>query len=94
MIVTSGAGTVNIIPRKKVSVKSSTPWITQDFQQDIKTREHHFRKAKYSCSRGWVLKYKSLRNAIINKTHMAKKSILKFWQVLKSQRSLGSSPLS
>ena len=94
MIVISGAGTVNIIPRKKVSVKSSTPWITQDFQQDIKTREHHFRKAKYSCSRGCVLKYKSLRNAILNKTQMAKKSILKFWQVLKSPRSLGSSPLS
>ena len=84
-----------VIPRKKVPAKSITPWITQDIRQDIKRRERYFTKAKRSCSQDWALRYKALRNVIVNKIRMAKKSFFealanpqsskkKFWAVVRS----------
>ena len=86
---------MKVIPRKKVPLKLTTPWITQDIRQDIKPRrEHYFRRAKQSCSLDWTLKYKSLRNEITNKICKAKRSffeslatphtIEKFWAIVRS----------
>ena len=83
------------IPTRHVPIKSATPWITNDIKRDIARRERMFRKAKRSNSQDHVSRYKRIRNSIITKIRVAKKSFFKklshpmalnrkFWSIIRS----------
>ena len=62
------------IPTRHVPIKSATTWITNDIKRGIARRECMFRKAKRSNSQDHVSQYKRIRNSIITKIRVAKKS--------------------
>ena len=96
------------IPSKSVPVRSRTPWITRDTKSDIKLRNHLYHKFKLSSCRDWLIKYRNLRNKIVNEIREAKRAFFstlasvncdskKFWatiRLLKPQATPDKSSLS
>ena len=92
------------IPCKTVSIKCNTPWINQEIRSSIRKRRSLFYWFKHSKCYDWLVKYRSLRNSIVNQIHKAKKEFFVklansrsdpkafFWPTIRKLQPRSSSP--
>jgi len=71
------------IPCKSVPIKSNTPWINREIRFATSKCERLYQKFKRTKCHDWLLKYRSLRNSIVNKIRVAKRD---FFEDLVSKR--------
>ena len=82
------------IPKKLVPTQSETPWINGEIRNDIARWERVYNRFKRSKSQDILQRYKSLRNSIVSKIRLAKKTFLnnlssslndakKFWSTIR-----------
>ena len=64
------------IPRKLVPIESSTPWINGEIRNDIAKWERLYNWFKCSKLLDILQRYKSLRDSIVSKIRLAKKTFL------------------
>ena len=91
------------IPCKTVPIKCNTPWINQEIRSSIRKRWSLFHRLKRSKCYDCLVKYRSLRNSIVNWICKAKKeffvklansrsNLKAFWATIRKLQPWNSSP--
>ena len=91
------------IPCKTVPIKCKTPWINQEIRSSIRKRWSLFHRFKHTKCYDCLVKYRSLRNSIVNWIRKAKKeffvklansrsNLKAFWATIRKLQPRNSSP--
>ena len=91
------------IPCKTVPINSNTPRINHEIGSSIKKRRSLYHRFKHSKCHNWLVKYRSLRNSIVNRIHQPKKDFFiklanstsdpkAFWATIRKLQPRTSSP--